>query len=150
MKNIYYILTIILLSSFTFQLKAQQIDENTAAINQYFQTINSQVALTDGIAVINSQSSNKNLPQNSESNIIQTGNYNYINVKTNTNNINASQIGNNNSYEFISYYGRNDLNFDILQVGNNNLIQVFGENNIINNMTIIQKSNFKTITITNY
>jgi len=93
---------------------------------------------------------NFNAVNNAELNILQSGNYNLINVKTNSNNQNVGQVGNYNSYEFISYYGRDDLNFEVQQIGSGNFIQVLGENSLINNMKIIQKSNSKTITITNY
>lgn len=136
------------LIGFSFlQINAQQSDENTFVINKYFQNINSEIQLPS--------TSNENLAQygyqnSAELNILQSGNYNYINVKTNANNQNVGQQGNYNNYEFISFYGRDDLNFEVKQIGNGNSIQILGENSIIDNMKIIQKSDYKTITISNY
>lgn len=136
------------LIGFSFlQINAQQTDENTFVINKYFQNINSEIQLPS--------TSNENLAQygyqnSAELNILQSGNYNYINVKTNANNQNVGQQGNYNNYEFISFYGRDDLNFEVKQIGNGNSIQILGENSIIDNMKIIQKSDYKTITISNY
>ncbi len=134
----------------SFKLVAQQTDENTHAINSYFQNVNATKALLVNTNIKNQDLAKYNALNNAELHILQSGNYNLINIKTNANSLNVGQLGNYNSYEFISFYGRNDLNFEVQQIGNNNFIQVLGENALINNMKIIQKSNFKTIIITNY
>ncbi len=142
-------LGILLMLSFITKINAQQTDENTLIITKYFQ--NNTTAQTLGtINLTNQASANSKAITNSELNILQNGNYNLVNIKTTTNNQNIAQVGNNNSYEFISYYGRDDLNFGAQQIGNGNFIQILGENSLINNMKIIQKSDYKTITITNY
>ena len=141
-------LVLIVIGLFSFKMNAQQVDENTLAINRYFQNINFE----ESLLTLNNKSTqlNYNTPNNTELNILQSGNFNVINIKSTENNQNVDQVGDYNSYDFISFYGRTDLNFEVEQVGNNNLIQVLGENSLIDNMKIIQKSDFKTITITNF
>jgi len=141
-------LVLIAIGLFSFKMNAQQVDENTLAINRYFQNINFE----ESLLTLNNKSTqlNYNTPNNTELNILQSGNFNVINIKSTENNQNVDQVGDYNSYDFISFYGRTDLNFEVQQVGNNNLIQVLGENSLIDNMKIIQKSDFKTITITNF
>ena len=81
----------------------------------------------------------------------QIGNYNNIDI---VKKFNASQkiaqIGDRNSYNFISFYSREALNLNVLQQGNSNALHIYGENSIIKNLSIVQKSNFKTIIIKNY
>jgi len=119
-------------------------------INQYFKnTVKHKTRVLNSdlknVSILNYVISNNNLL-----NISQIGNNNHINVKANSNIQNINQNGNHNNYEFISYNGKKDLNFEIQQSGNYNLIQVLGENSIIDNLKIVQKSDFKRITITNY
>lgn len=155
MKNNRNILLIIFLvfSVLSFKINAQQTDENTYIINKYFQNINNSEQLlgTESKSLNQNQEPiNYNIANKADLNIVQFGNYNYINVKSNSINQDIGQVGNYNNYEFLTYYGRSDLNFEVQQIGNNNYIQVLGENSLIDNMKIIQKSDFKTITITNY
>lgn len=153
MKNYHFkIAAFIVLFLFVFvNVEAQEItDENTYLINQYFQNIISDNAkVTDG-DFLNQKNINSNSIYNSEVYVTQTGNYNSVNVKANPKKLELSQIGNSNNYEFITYYNANKLNFEAQQIGNNNQLQVFGQNSIINNMKIVQFSNNKTITITNF
>ena len=139
----------VIISLFSLEINAQQTDENTLIINRYFQNINFEQALLEENNS-NREFSSFDSPNNTELNILQSGDFNLINIKSTVNNQSVNQLGNYNNYEFISFYGRDDLNLEVQQIGNNNLIQVLGENSIINNMKIIQKSDFKTITITNY
>lgn len=60
------------------------------------------------------------------------------------------QSGENNYFSFINYYNSQPSNFEVLQHGKSNSIQIYGENSIINNLQIIQKTNFKSIIIKNY
>ncbi|NLP58077.1 hypothetical protein [Lutibacter sp. B1] len=155
MKNNRNILLIIFLvfCVLSFKINAQQTDENTYIINKYFQNINNSEQLlgTESKSLNQNQEPiNYNIANKADLNIVQFGNYNYINVKSNSINQDIGQVGNYNNYEFLTYYGRSDLNFEVQQIGNNNYIQVLGENSLIDNMKIIQKSDFKTITITNY
>lgn len=145
-----FVLSLLIISLFSIKIAAQQTDENTLIINRYFHNISAEQAQLNNGNLTEQELRNLNAVNNAELNILQSGNYNLINVKTNSNNQNVGQVGDYNSYEFISYYGRDDLNFEVQQIGSDNFIQVLGENSLINNMKIIQKSNSKTITITNY
>ena len=133
-----------------FESLAQQNNENTFIINQYFQSIKTENAKIVEGNLLNQQNINTKSNYNSEIVILQTGNYNNINVKANSKKVEINQIGNSNNYEFITYYNTNKINFEAQQIGNNNQLQVFGQNSIINNMKIVQFSNNKTITITNF
>jgi len=145
-----FVLCLLLISVFSFKITAQQTDENTLIINRYFQNITAEQAQLNNVNFTDQEIKNYNAVNNAELNILQSGNYNFVNIQTTANSQNIGQVGDYNSYEFISYYGRDDLNFEVQQVGRGNFIQVLGENSLINNMKIIQKSDYKTITITNY
>ncbi|AMC11945.1 hypothetical protein Lupro_12000 [Lutibacter profundi] len=89
--------------------------------------------------------------QNSSIKLNQIGNYNQIDIKADvTDSQLVNQIGNQNNYTFINYYNNTPSNFDITQLGNANFLQIYGENSIIKNLKIVQKSNAKTIIIRNY
>ena len=133
-----YSLVFLLIGISSLQINAQQSDENTFVINKYFQNINSENQLPSNLT--NENLAKYQAQNNAELNILQSGNYNYINVKTNANNQSVGQQGNYNNYEFISFYGNDNLNFEVRQIGNGNSIQILGENSIIDNMKIIQKS----------
>lgn len=151
MKTSHYILVLFMLLSVSFlKVTAQQVDENTKMIEKYFENINSEQILLDQDNTSSKIATNFKSLTNSELNILQKGNFNLVNIKANISNLSVNQIGNSNNYEFLSYYGRNDLTFEVQQIGDNNLVQVLGENSIMDKMKIIQKSNAKTITITNY
>ena len=60
------------------------------------------------------------------------------------------QIGVENYYGFVDYKNSSPVNFNVLQQGNANSLQIYGTNSIINGMEIIQKSSFKNIVIRNY
>ena len=78
-------------------------------------------------------------------------NNNIIDIKQNGNNTEVvNQLGNKNYYSFINYYNNSPLNLNILQKGNSNNLQIYGQNSLIENMSIVQKSNSKTIIIKNY
>lgn len=130
---------------------AQEINsEDIYIINQYFQNIKTDNVKVAETNLLNQQNINNNTIYNSEVDILQTGNYNSINVKATSKKLDISQIGNSNNYEFITYYNANKINFEAQQIGNNNQLQVFGQNSIIDNMKIVQFSNNKTVTITNF
>ncbi|MCH3884579.1 hypothetical protein [Tenacibaculum aquimarinum] len=81
----------------------------------------------------------------------QIGTYNVADVtQSQKTQQNISQIGRENYYGFIDYYNKTQINFNILQEGNSNSLQIYGSNSIMNGMEIIQKSNFKSIVIKNY
>lgn len=152
MKKYNYILIIVLGLFFTNNniLVAQQLsDENTYVINQYFQSskeissklIDSKpIASTNNIQVHSNVVSLKQIGNNNEIDIKQKG----IDSQT------INQLGNNNSYNFINFYNNSPSNFNILQQGNSNSLQIYGENSIIKNIGIVQKSDFNTLIIKNY
>ena len=93
------------------------------------------------------------LVQEGENRIIlnQKGSNNLINISESYNDSQTvDQSGNNNEYQFINYYSNLPSNFNIVQQGNSNSLQIYGENSLIKNISIVQNSNFKTLIITNY
>jgi hypothetical protein len=148
--NILLVVFVLIFSIFSIKTNAQQTDENTFIINKYFQNINNAQIVPTTNNYTNQNLTVNKYANNAELYILQSGNFNYVNINSGTNSQNINQVGDKNSYEFISFYGRDDLNFEAQQIGNNNYIQVLGENSLINNMKIIQKSDFKTITIKNF
>lgn len=123
-----------------------QTDENTYIINQYFQLNKENYGLTEKKVL----STNYHVPINVVS-LDQIGSENQIDIKTSGNDSQGvKQIGNENYYQFINYYNSNSSNFNILQHGNGNSLQIYGENNLIHNLSIVQNTNFKTLIIKNY
>lgn len=62
----------------------------------------------------------------------------------------VGQKGKNNYYSFIDYYNTSPTKMDIFQQGTANSLQVYGTNSLMENVKIIQKSNYKTIIVRNY
>jgi len=92
-----------------------------------------------------------NLNVNSVVKLNQLGNFNAIDLKANVNDSQTvNQIGNKNNYTFISYYNSNPSSMNILQQGNDNFLQVYGQNSLMSKISIIQKTNAKTLIIKNY
>lgn len=149
MKKYNFILLLVIILSF-LNVKAQKTEEDKHLINSYFQNITSEQVLAFAISSNNLVKNSNNFVDARMLNIKQSGNYNLINIKAAVSNQSINQVGNNNGYEFISFYSRDGFNFEVQQLGNDNFIQVLGENSLINNMKIIQKTNAKTITVINY
>jgi hypothetical protein len=151
MKKCNYILIITLGLFFatSYLLNAQQLtDENTLIINQYFQLNNQQTAKLNNPNLATSSKFNQ---FNNLVNLNQVGNDNQITIQQKGNDSQTiNQIGNKNNYNFINYFNSTPSNFNIIQQGNSNNLQIFGENSIINNISIIQKSDFNTLIIKNY
>lgn len=149
MKNAQFkrsVLIVLFLFAF-ITIEAQQIaNENTYLINQYFQLNN------DALLLENRVSSNYNMQTQDNFTILsQIGNSNQIDIKSNQNDAQAvSQFGNNNDYQFINYYNNSVSNFNIVQQGDSNSLQIYGENSLIKNMSIVQNANFETLIIKNY
>jgi len=150
MKNtdkILFILLVLFNLSFFNGYAQQNLDENTYIINQYFQ-LNKETSLFGNI--------NTTITNNikAESNLLvfnQIGNNNEIDIKQQGADLQkVNQLGNNNYYNFISYYNSLPSNFNIIQQGNANNLQIYGENSIIKNMSILQKTDLKTLIIKNY
>ena len=149
MKNPHKTVFILFILSFSFFYgNAQEItDENTYIINQYFQ-LNKESSLFENNA---KTTSNRLQSQNNFVSLNQVGNNNKIDIKQKGGDSQTvNQLGNNNYYNFINYYNNTPSNFNIVQQGNANNLQIYGENSIINNISIVQKSNFKTLIIKNY
>ncbi|MBT8316969.1 MAG: hypothetical protein HKP59_05045 [Lutibacter sp.] len=142
------ILFLFILSFTFFNGNAQELtDENTYIINQYFQ-LNKESSLFENNA---KTTSNRLQSQNNFVSLNQVGNNNQIDIKQKGGDSQTvNQLGNNNYYNFINYYNNTPSNFNIVQQGNANNLQIYGENSIINNISIFQKSNFKTLIIKNY
>ncbi len=129
---------------FCFEMYSQNlIDENSNLIDSYFQL----------------QTTTTNTPQTtqiqpksgSDVHLIQTGNYNSAYIISNTKNKQVvKQIGDHNNYEYYTYYNSNPTEVNSLQYGDNNDIQIFGQNELAKNISIIQKTNNKTLIIKNY
>jgi len=147
-KRILIIVGLFFLSTY-LSFGQQLSDENTIIINQYFQSNNKIVsnlsANNNFLISSNSQESNKII------NLNQIGNKNKIEVKQSKNDSQiVKQFGDNNYYSFINYYNSNVSNLSVIQVGNSNSLNIYGQNSLIDNMSILQKSNFKTLIIKNY
>lgn len=136
-------LELLLLSMFSFNSSAQElINENTYLINQYFQLNKDATSVSKNL---------NNTIQNSMVSLNQIGSQNQIDIKNNlSNSQKVIQNGNQNYYNFINYYNSNSSNFNIVQQGEANSLQIYGQNSIIENINIIQNSNFKTLIIKNY
>ena len=127
-------------------LMAQFSDSNTDAINQYFQvSVNeTKVAKTESVKT--------NPKAGSYVEIVQTGVENNINI----NSLQAgdeqvvTQAGQKNNYEYYNYYSNENSNMQVNQEGTLNSVQVFGENSLMKDAKINQKSDFKSIVVKNY
>ena len=134
----------IFIVTFQANITAQQTDDTTLVINNYFQTVN------DNLIVKTSTLPNANAQ--SYVNLVQVGNQNTIYIKslqTGDEQV-VNQKGNKNNYEYYNYYSQENSNLKVNQEGNQNSLQIFGENSLMNNATINQKSNYKGMVIKNY
>ncbi|RPD98805.1 hypothetical protein EGM88_06350 [Aureibaculum marinum] len=140
--NLKYIASVILLVTVSFCNAQLLQDDNSALINAYFNQSNNFVK--------NKESNQKNSLL-SQTSLYQIGDNNYMNINTSVKNkLEVSQQGNDNFYEFISYYGSKDSNIQVFQKGNNNGVYIYGENNLSKDLIINQQSNNQHIFITNY
>lgn len=129
-----------------FGVNAQQTNEDTYIINQYFQQSRDALLLENKVPLSTNIESQGNFL-----NLNQVGTNNVIDIKQKGNESQTvEQLGNKNYYGFINYYNNMSSNLNIIQQGNSNNLQIYGQNSIIENMSIVQKSNFKTIIIKNY
>lgn len=144
MKSI--ILTIIFtLGSYSI-MTAQFSDENTELINQYFQLNVLRTEVTEPINEIS------NYHSGSFAEIVQTGIENNIRINSLQNGDEqiVNQKGNKNNYEYYNYYSHENSAMQINQDGTSNSVQVFGENSLMKDAVINQKSDFNSIVIRNY
>lgn len=134
----------VLFISFQSSIIAQQTDDVTLTINNYFQNI------TENPNIKNSSFQNSNIQ--SYVSTVQVGNENsvYINSLQTGDQQVINQTGNQNNYEYYNYYSNENSNLNVNQEGTLNSLQVFGENSMMKNAVINQKSSFKSIVIKNY
>lgn len=140
------ILTVMSLS-FSFGI-AQINDENTIIINSYFDNLNQEIK--DNVDVNSIEFNEITTDKGALLSLYQIGVNNNVNINSDLNQQKVTQIGRNNNYEFIGFYGVNTLNLSVLQYGHGNSIEILGENSIMNNLKIIQNSNYSTIRINNF
>lgn len=127
-------------------MHAQISDSNSEAINQYFLLNSKEKLFTESkspkidpnpISYVNlTQSGTEN---NIQINSLQTGDEQVV-----------SQNGKQNNYEYYNYYSQENSTMQVNQEGTLNSLQVFGENSLMKDATINQKSDFKSIVIKNY
>lgn len=147
MKNYKIIKLIFLLvfGLFAVAIQAQENEENTYIISQYFQ-------LAKQGAINNNENVKPTLLQAQENyvQITQVGNNNVADVTKTTNDVQIiGQAGNNNYYQFINYYNSTPVNLNIQQNGNSNSLQIYGTNSLMKNFGVVQNG-FKTVIIKNY
>ncbi|MCA0931260.1 hypothetical protein LCM02_02275 [Lutimonas saemankumensis] len=127
-------------------LMAQLSDSNTEVINQYFQvSVNeTMVAKTDNV---------KTKPKaGAYVEIVQTGAENNIRINSLQSGDEQviTQSGQKNNYEYYNYYSNENSSMQVNQEGTLNSVQVFGENSLMKDAKINQKSDFKSIVVKNY
>jgi len=127
-------------------LMAQISDSNTEAINQYFQV---NVNQEESVSPVKQKS---NLKEGSYVEIAQTGTENNVNINSLQSGDEqvVTQAGQKNNYEYYNYYSKENSNMQVNQEGTLNSVQVFGENSLMKDAKINQKSDFKSIVVKNY
>lgn len=127
-------------------LMAQFSDSNTEVINQYF-----QVSVNDTKSA-QTASDNANSKAGAFVEIVQTGIENNININSLQSGDEqvVTQSGQKNNYEYYNYYSNENSNMQVNQEGTLNSVQVFGENSLMKDAKINQKSDFKSIVVKNY
>ncbi|PCH99407.1 MAG: hypothetical protein COB81_11295 [Flavobacteriaceae bacterium] len=112
----------------------------------YGQLINdNDVFMRDKFTLFKKLTTTKNLVEN----IVQVGSDNNIQVYNLSAKIKIHQFGNSNSMEFFSYYGRENVSFNVAQIGIHNSIQVIGNNSLSDRIKIYQKGNYSSLIIWN-
>ena len=127
-------------------LIAQFSDNNTEAINQYFQININQPVQTKSASL----PTDPNIGSYVE--IVQTGKENNIHINSLQNGDEqvVNQTGQKNNYEYYNYYSNENSSMQVNQEGNLNSVQVFGENSLMKDAKINQKSDYKSIVVKNY
>lgn len=127
-------------------LMAQFSDSNTEVINQYF-----QVSVNDTKSA-QTASDNTNSKAGAFVEIVQTGIENNIDINSLQSGDEqvVTQSGQKNNYEYYNYYSNENSNMQVNQEGTLNSVQVFGENSLMKDAKINQKSDFKSIVVKNY
>lgn len=137
---------IVLFAFFSVAMYSQEISNQKAYIITQLNTNPNYLINNNNIP-----SSTNSLKVGSMVKLNQLGDYNTIELKANLNDSqNVNQLGDKNNYTFINYYNTNPSTMNVLQQGNGNFLQVYGQNNLMSKISIIQKSNAKTLIIKNY
>lgn len=130
-------------------------DENTNLITSYFQGV--KQAETNNLSNNNDNSIKNNTLKETNTfyrsyvHINQIGNHNFSKVSIRNDFETITQKGSKNSYEsYGSPYTDLKTTTEVIQEGVSNSLQIYGKNSLMDNITINQKSNFKTIVIKNY
>jgi hypothetical protein len=146
MITLYYKIIAISFALFPLFCFSQETNQHTFLIQQYFQHFSSQQQQPK----IETSTNNQQVYFNSEVAILQIGDLNSTNINYNAGKKIIKQVGDNNNFEFKTYDVYTPFNFEVLQLGLHNNLQIHGQNSIVNNIKILQFSTNKTITITNY
>jgi hypothetical protein len=138
MKNLAKLSLIIFF--FTCTVNAQNIvDNNTEDIQNYF---------------YQDQDTNKNLTKNNQNSdvvIYQQGNQNEVEILSSGDKIQlVRQVGDDNNYQYYSFYDSSKANLNINQFGDDNDIQIYGHNSIVEKLKITQTTSNQSILIFNY
>lgn len=127
-------------------LMSQMSDRNTEVINQYFQVKMNEPIQTK---IVSPQT---NSSKGSYAEVIQKGIENSVKI----NSLQAgdkqvvTQAGQQNNYEYYNYYSNENSSMQVNQKGTLNSVLVFGENSLMKDAKINQKSDFKSIVVKNY
>ena len=135
------------LISFTTYSYCQMSDSNSDLITKYFQSDSKNFSL-----ISNRSSDSEVRRASSYINVVQNGEQNsvYVNRLASGDSQEVDQEGNYNSFEYYNYYSQKNSSMQINQDGTLNSVQVFGENSLMKDAVINQKSDFNTIVIRNY
>jgi len=144
MKNIFKILSIFLFMISCNSFSQNLLDQNSSVIDNYFKTqLNTHKVQNNTTGI--------EMNYKSDIRINQKGNYNNTYILASKNKKQSvEQKGDQNNYEFYSFYNSNPSQVNTIQNGNNNDIQIFGQNELTKNISIIQNTNNKTLIIKNY
>lgn len=158
MKRLIKIIKYLFLLFLVTTIYAQQEVTNNVSLNEFLafnSNLNiSQEAVTNYNTVIIQQIGNQNknilnISSNSiDFNVIQNGDFNFIDVTKNATSISEFiiQNGNNNYLSEYSIYSTN-VNSQVFQNGNNNTFLSYGSNSISDNLKINVQANDKTIIV---
>lgn len=158
MKRLIKIIKYLFLLFLVTTIYAQQEVTNNVSLNEFLafnSNLNiSQEAVTNYNSVIIQQIGNQNknilnISSNSiDFNVIQNGDFNFIDVTKNATSISEFiiQNGNNNYISEYSIYSTN-VNSQVFQNGNNNTFLSYGSNSISDNLKINVQANDKTIIV---
>jgi len=138
MKKIAQI-TFILSLFFTLIVNSQNIvDNNNENIQNYFYQNQTNTDVTENNT-------------NQDIIIYQQGENNDIEVLSSGEKIQlVRQVGDNNNYQYYTFYNSNKANLNINQFGDENDIQIYGHNSIVEKLKITQTTNNQSILILNY